>query len=211
MRFLLACEGQSDAGLIPHIERLIVEHSDGGAVEGESWFHHSPLEERVRTGMQAAENVVDVLFVHRDANSAGADARFQEIARAVEVAGVAVPWVSVVPVRMTEAWLLLDEAAIRKTVGRPNGRAPLDLPTPREAERRANPKQILADAFLAASEATGRREKRIRRDFSSLRRRLLTDLPIDGPVTQLASWTRFRDDTLATLTSASNCSNRVRQ
>ena len=211
MRFLLACEGQSDAGLIPHIERLIVEHSDEGTVEGESWFHHSPLEKRVRTGMQAAENVVDVLFVHRDANSAGADARFQEIARAVEVAGVAVPWVSVVPVRMTEAWLLLDEAAIRKAVGRPNGRAPLDLPTPREAERRADPKQILADAFLAASEATGRREKRIRRDFSSLRRRLLTDLPINGPVTQLASWTRFRDDTLALLTRASNSPTRVRQ
>ena len=211
MRFLLACEGQSDAGLIPHIERLIVEHSDEGTVEGESWFHHSPLEKKVRTGMHAAGNIVDVLFVHRDANSAGADARFQEIARAVEVAGVAVPWVSVVPVRMTEAWLLLDEAAIRKAVGRPNGRAPLDLPTPREAERRADPKQILADAFLAASEATGRREKRIRRDFSSLRRRLLTDLPIDGPVTQLASWTRFRDDTLATLTSASNCPTRVRQ
>ena len=199
MRFLFACEGRSDAGLIPHIERLIVEHSDEGTVEGESWFRHSPLEEKVRTGMQAAENVVDVLFVHRDANSAGANARFQEIARAVEVAGVTVPWVGVVPVRMTEAWLLLDEAAIRKTVGRPNGRTPLNLPTPREAERRAEPKRILADAFLAASEASGRREKRIRRDFSRLRERLLADLPINGPVTQLASWTRFRDDTLATL------------
>lgn len=197
MRFLFACEGSSDVGLVPHIERLIVEHSNGGTVEGESWFHCNPLAEKVRTGMQAAENAVDVLFVHRDADRAGAEARLLEITHAVEVAGVAVPWVSVVPVRMTEAWLLLDEAAIRKAVGRPNGRTPLHLPTPREAERRADPKRILADAFLAASEATGRRQKQIRRDFSRFRERLLADLPINGPVTQLASWTRFRDDTLA--------------
>ena len=198
MKFLFACEGSSDAALIPHIQRLIVEHSDVGTVDGDSWHRNSPLARRIQTGIQAAESV-DVLFVHRDANSAGADARFQEIAHAVEAAGVTVPWVSVVPVRVTEAWLLLDEAAIRKAVGRPNGRTPLDLPTPREAERRAEPKRILADAFLAASEATGRREKIIRRDFSRLRGRLLADLPIDGAVTQLPSWRRFRDDTLATI------------
>ena len=178
MRFLFACEGSSDAGLIPHIERLIVEHSNEGTAEGESWPYFNPLEKKIRMGMQAAENAVDVLFVHRDANSAGAEARFREITHAAEAAGVIVPWVSVVPVRMTEAWLLLDEAAIRKVVGRPNGRTPLDLPTPREAERRAEPKRILADAFLAASEATGRREKRIKRDFPSFRKRLLADLEV---------------------------------
>lgn len=199
MRFLLACEGSSDTGLVRHIERLIVEHSNEGTAEGESWFYGNPLAEKIRKAMQAAENAVDVLFVHRDADSAGAEARFLEITRAVEVACVTVPWVTVVPVRMTEAWLLLDEAAIRKAVGRPNGRTPLDLPTPREAERRAKPKQILADAFLMASETTGRRKKQIGRNFPHYRTRLLADLPINGPVTQLASWMRFRDDTLATL------------
>ena len=199
MRFLLACEGRSDAGLIPHIERLVIENCDEKTVEGESWFYYSPLTKKIRTGLQASANQVDVLFVHRDANSAGAEARFQEIADAVEEARVTAPWVGVVPVRMTEAWLLLDEAAIRKVVGRPNGRVPLNLPTPREAERRATPKDILANALLAASEATGRRRKRIVRDFSRFRQRLLADLSIDGPVTQLASWRRFRDDTLTAI------------
>jgi len=199
MRFLLACEGRSDAGLISHIERLVIENCNDTTVEGEMWFYNSPLAERIRTGLQASANQVDVLFVHRDANSAGAEARFQEIAGAVEEARVTAPWVGVVPVRMTEAWLLLDEAAIRKVVGRPNGRVPLNLPTPREAERRATPKDILANALLAASEATGRRRKRIVRDFSRFRQRLLADLSIDGPVTQLASWRRFRDDTLTAI------------
>ena len=32
----------------------------------------------------------------------------------------------IVPVRMTEAWLLLDESAIRRVAGRPHGDEPLD-------------------------------------------------------------------------------------
>ena len=198
MRFLLACEGQSDAGLIPHIQRLIIESGET-EVDGDDWFRGSPLANKIRRGLDAAEDakgMVDMLFVHRDADRAGADARFQEIANAVgDVAG-APHYVSVIPVRMTEAWLILDENAIRKAVGKPNGRTPLDLPTPREAERRADPKGILSNAFLAASEATGRRRKKIERDFARLRRQLLVNLPIDGPLAQLTSWAKFRDDTL---------------
>lgn len=179
----MACEGASDAGLIPHIQRLIMD-SGRPQAEGESWFYGNPLEKKIRTGLQVAENTVDVLFVHRDANSAGAEERLREIANAVGRVTDGT-WVGVVPVRMTEAWLLLDEVAIRTAVGRPHGRTPLHLLTPREAERRADPKRILADAFLAASDATGRRRQRIERDFSRLRRRLLEGLPIHGPLVQL--------------------------
>lgn len=196
MRFLLACEGQSDIGLVPHIERMIIEGSGEVEVEGEHWFHGSQLESKIRAGLNAAGNLVDVLFVHRDANNAGADARRREIAQAVAAIPNAPRSVAVIPVRMTEAWLLLDEGAIRKAVGNPNGRQPLGLPTLREAERRAEPKRILAEAFLAASEATGRRRSMIQRDFGRLRRRLLVNLPVGGPLEHLASWTTFRDDTL---------------
>ena len=202
MRFLLACEGSSDAGLVPHIERLIAEVG-GIEVEGDSWFYGRRLPNKIRNGLEAAGGMVDLLFVHRDANSAGAQARFDEIASAVRAVADAPRWVGVVPVRMTEAWLILDEAAIRAAVGRPKGRTPLHLPTTREAERRANPKEILASALLAASEASGRRRKEIRRDFDTLRRRLLRNLPIDGPLTQLDSWARFRNDTLHAIGGAS--------
>jgi hypothetical protein len=36
--------------------------------------------------------------------------------------------IPVVPVRMTEAWLLADEFAIRSAPGNPNGTQSLDLP-----------------------------------------------------------------------------------
>ena len=195
MRFLLACEGQSDAGLVPHIQRLIIGSGET-EVDGDPWFYGGPLANKIRTGLQVAEHMVDILFVHRDADSASADARLQEIANAVGEVADTPHWVGVVPVRMTEAWLILDEAAIRTAVGNPNGRTPLQLPTPREAERRADPKGILEDAFLAASETTGRRRQKIKRDFGRLRRQLLVNLPIDGPLAQLTSWARFRDDTL---------------
>ena len=199
MRFVLVCEGQSDAGLVPHIQQMIIENSDEAEVQGEHWCHGSLLESKIRGGLKAADNMVDLLFVHRDANNAGADARRREIGLAVAETLNAPRFVAVIPVHMTEAWLLLDETAIRNVVGNPSGRAPLDLPTPHEAERRSDPKRILADALLAASETTGRRRKRIRRDFARFRRQLLVNLPIGGPLEQLPSWARFRDDTLGAI------------
>lgn len=202
MRFLLVCEGQSDTGLVSHIERMIIESASEAEVQGEHWFHGSPLEKKTRRGLVEAgyiAGMVDLLFVHRDANNVGEVKRRAEIDHAVAAIENAPRSVAVIPVRMTEAWLLLDEAAIRKAVGRPNGQAPLGLPTPREAERRADPKRILAESLLAASEATGRRRQRIRRDFSRFRRQLLANLPTGGPLEQLPSWRRFRDDTLCTI------------
>ena len=195
MRFLLACEGPSDAELVPHIQRLIIENGETD-VDGEYWFHGGRPADKIRSGLRVAEDMVDILFVHRDADNAGADARLREIERAVGEVADTLPWVGVVPVRMTEAWLILDEAAIRTAVGRPDSKTLLHLPTPHEAERRADPKGILENAFLAASEATGRRRRqKIKRDFGRLRRQLLVNLPINGPLAQLTSWARFRDDT----------------
>ena len=118
MRFVLVCEGQSDAGLVPHIQQMIIENSGEAEVQGEHWCHGSQLESKIRGGLKAADNMVDLLFVHRDANNAGADARQREIDLAVAAALKAPRFVAVIPVRMTEAWLLLDETAIRKVVGK---------------------------------------------------------------------------------------------
>ena len=133
MRFLLACDGPSDVGLVSHIERLIADAGEA-EVDGESWFRRprsrrqlprsssGPLADKIRKGLEVAEGMADLLFVHRDAESQGAQARFDEIAKAMDVVADAPRWVGVVPVRMTEAWLILDEGAIRRAVGRPNGR-----------------------------------------------------------------------------------------
>ena len=141
---------------------------------------------------------LDLLFVHRDANNAGAEKRYLEIREAVEKA---LPrgsrWVAVVPVRMTETWLLLDEMAIRRVVGKPNGRQPLDLPAPKHVEEVSDPKDVLRKAMLAAVATTGGRRSKFKQEFPRLRRSLLEDLPVGGKLEALPSWRAFRCATQA--------------
>ena len=199
MRFLFVCEGPSDIPLIDHIQRLLIE-CDQPDPDGEPWHYGARVADKIRKGREAAGGRPDLLFVHRDADKAGAEARYREIEAAVrEVAQDGTSWIGVVPVRMTEAWLLLDEAAIRDVVGKPGGRAPLDLPAPGCAERMADPKERLRDALLAASGNQGRRRRRFDREFPRLRRQLLQELPIGGELERLESWVRFRDDTIRAL------------
>ena len=196
MRFLFICEGSSDTPLVDHIQRLLIRCGQPDP-DGETWHLGGRVADKIRQGLEAAGGL-DLLFVHRDADNAGAEARYREIETAVRgLRQERMQWIGVVPVRMTEAWLLLDEAAIRNVVGKPGGRAPLDLPAPERAERVANPKEQLRDALLTASGTRGRRRRRFAREFPRLRRRLLQDLPIGGELERLESWTRFRDDTAA--------------
>jgi hypothetical protein len=62
----------------------------------------------------------------------------------------------VIPVRMTEAWLLFDEAALRKAVDNPAGKNPLNLPRLKTLESLPDPKKILYDLLRAASGLKGR-------------------------------------------------------
>ena len=74
------------------------------------------------------------------------------------------PMVCVIPVRMQEAWLLIDEAALRKAVGNPRGRQPLSVPDPKKLEDLPDPEKILHDLPCRASGLRGRRLKRLTRD-----------------------------------------------
>lgn len=69
--------------------------------------------------------------------------------------------IPVIPVRMTEAWLLFDEQAIRKAAGNPNGRKDLQLPEPARVETIPDPKDILHRAIQIASELSGRRRAKL--------------------------------------------------
>lgn len=131
---------------------------------------------------------VDLLVIHRDSDNAGSPARRNEIHEAIEANASGHRHLCVIPVHMTEAWLILDETAIRQVSGNPGGRLSLGLPAAKEAERRADPKAILAEAILIASAESGRRRERVVRRFNENRRRLLEQLDIDGPVNQLESW-----------------------
>lgn len=199
MRFLLVCEGSSDAALREHILNLV----DGYTLttpEGEVWHRSTGggLANKIRNGFDNFGNF-DLLFVHRDTDNARVETRHAEIAGAIQESGYAGPWVGIVPVRMTEAWLLSDEFAIRRAAGKPQGKTPLDLPHPRDIERVSDPKGVLATALLKASESRGRRRRKSDREFPRLRRQLLQNLYPGGALEQVPSWARFRDDTVAAL------------
>ncbi|MHC5613360.1 MAG: hypothetical protein ACYTXA_20770 [Nostoc sp.] len=69
------------------------------------------------------------------------------------------PHICVIPVRMQEAWLLFDEAALRKAAGNPSGRQALQLPDICRLEQLPDPKDILYGLLCEASGLRGRRLK----------------------------------------------------
>lgn len=144
--------------------------------------------------LEDADIRADVVFVHRDAEREPPERRRAEILRASGARSLGHALVPVVPVRMTEAWLLLDEAQIRAVAGKPRGRVPLHLPSLRNVEDLPDPKECLMRALEAASEASGRRLDRVRDSFGRHRRLLLERLDIVGPVTQLSAWQQLEDD-----------------
>ena len=178
------CDGSSDAALVSHIARLLILNGQADPL-GNSWPGSKPLSDKIREGLRHTGEC-DLLLVHRDAEgsretgSAGPEKRYEEIEEAIRECGFSGLWVGIVPVRMTESWLLLDESAIRRIAGRPRSNTPLDLPPQRQIEREPDPKTRLEEALLAAGETSGRKRKRFSRDFPQMRRQLLEDLPSGG-------------------------------
>jgi hypothetical protein len=100
--------------------------------------------------------------------------------------------VCVVPVQMTEAWLLFDESAIRLAAGNPNGKNPLNLPDLSIIEQIPDPKEILFRILREASGLKGRRLKKFNMAQSRIR---ITELVCDfAPLRKLNAFQRFEKD-----------------
>ncbi|MEZ3181069.1 hypothetical protein KYY02_20950 [Streptomyces pimonensis] len=198
---LYLCEGSSDIGLRDHIEEI-------GAEMGREILVTPPDLNRlpnkpghsVRDKLRAAQwlsdegQVYDLVIIHRDSDGNPPERRRSEIAEAVNEVSPGLAHVPVIPVRMLEAWLLLNQAAIREVAGNPNGKVALDLPKPARVESVPDPKALLKQAIATASEEKGRRLEKLRRRFPENRARLLQMLDREGPVQQLASWQSFTHD-----------------
>lgn len=136
----------------------------------------------------------DLLFVHRDAESQDIEHRVEEIAQAA--AQVAVPrHVPIVPIRMTEAWLLIDEAAIRQAAGNPNGTVDLNLPPLHSLEAEPDPKSILLQALECAAQKGGRRLQQFRRDIHRRRTRVAEFVEDYSPLYGLTAFRLFAEET----------------
>lgn len=201
VRALYLCEGSSDTGLRFHIEgiaadtgrQILVTVPDLNRLPNKPG--HS-VQDKLRAAQQLSDggNAYDLVVVHRDADRDPPDRRRTEIAEAVAAVSPGLAHVPVIPVRMLEAWLLLDQSAIREVAGNPNGRVALNLPKPARAESVADPKALLKQAIATASEETGRGLHKLQARFSANRARLLQMLDREGPVKHLASWQSFTND-----------------
>jgi hypothetical protein len=195
VRVVFLGEGTSDSGIVPHIETIAANHDIDVAVTDPDLDRlPKPPGRAVEAKLRAVIDmggVYDLIAVHRDADSQGVSARVEEIAAAVAAVAVDVPHVPVVPVRMTEAWLLTSEEDLRWVAGNPNGRTALNLPGLGSLERVADPKGLLKDVLARASGASGRRLDRFHKRFSQHRRHLLERLDPTGPVAGLPSWQHF--------------------
>ncbi|HEY0511655.1 MAG TPA: hypothetical protein VGH73_07115 [Thermoanaerobaculia bacterium] len=199
IHFVLVGEGPSDEGLIPHLENLCIELGATEVTGTAPDFQRleSPIRKTVIDKLQAAlqlEPTANLFFVHRDADSKNPVPRYTEISTAAGICDLKASWVAVVPVQETEAWLLLDEAAIRSVAGHPRGRSPLGLPHPREVEEIAKPKERLKEVLVIASELSGRRLAKFRKEFSNHRRLLLQRMTSHGALPEVNSWLRLRSD-----------------
>jgi hypothetical protein len=200
--FIFIGEGSSDAGLVPLLEEICI-CSGADEVRGvapdfarlSSKIGHS-VEAKLKAALRLEPNA-NLVFMHRDADSKNYLERYNEIAAAVNDAGCTKAYVAVVPVRETEAWLLLDELAIRQVVGRPLGTAPLDLPRPAKVESIADPKEKLQALLLLASEASGRKLQKVAGDFPLHRLALLQQLTMSGPQKNIHSWKRMIKDSVS--------------
>ena len=166
LRYTLLADGSSDRALLPILTWLLRQSCGAIPIEAEfadlRRLPHPPkkLSERIHWSVELYP--CDLLFVHRDAESAPIEEREAEIRKALKESSVedSVRVVYVVPVRMQEAWLLIDEAALRRAAGNPNGTQPLAMPDVKKLERLADPKQLICELLRQASGLRGRRLKR---------------------------------------------------
>jgi hypothetical protein len=198
LQFTLVCDGPFDVVLGPILQWLIRElppHWE--SAPNDPICSGRTLQDRLRFAAQVTP--CDLLFIHRDAEAQGRDQRCQEIAEALKTLPNDPPivHVPVIPVRMTEAWLLLDEAAIRLAVRNPNGRADLKLPRAREVEDLPDPKHRLHETLLLACGLSGRRRKEF--DTRGAAPQIAASMADFSPLRQLSAFRALEDDLKAGL------------
>ena len=155
----VVADGGTDSLLVPIIQ-WAVHRIDPGVEILEPEF-------RKRIGSVADflttyETGAMLIFVHRDSENLGLDERRREFETLDRQ-----DFVPVVPVRMSESWILFDGPAIAKAAGSPSSQVP--VPPIAEIESIPDPKYRLNELlFRAAGAPTGRKGKIFR---SSITRR----------------------------------------
>lgn len=150
--YVLVGDGGADRALIPIITWAIRRTSPKAVIPSPTFIVRAARSvDEVLTHVGKAYSP-SLIFVHRDAEKMSYEDRRKEIPVRDRV-------VPVVPVRMTEAWLLIDEAAIRMASNNPRGTAALEMPNPAKLESLPDPKRV-AHGLLTTASGLGARRRR---------------------------------------------------
>jgi hypothetical protein len=198
----LVTDGSSDAVLRHPIVWLIKQHLKSAEIQ----FHFADLRAVREPPTTLAKKLrcavdlypCDLLFVHRDAEREEPQNRRDEICRAAAKAGLDVAKVCVVPVRMTEAWLLFNATAVRRAAGNPNGCSELAVPAA-SPETIVDPKELLHGALRAACGLTGRRLKRF--NTSQAVHRIAENIDDFSPLRKLVAFGALEAELVSALRS----------
>jgi hypothetical protein len=207
LRYTLVGDGSSDRCLLPINDLLLSQDpivSERGFVPQWADLRRSlppprDLSERIHRARR--EWPCELMFVHRDAESGTNVPRLTEIRAAFLDDGLA--QIPVVPVRMMETWLLIDERAIRLAADNPNGASTIPLPELRRLEDEAEPKELLLRCLVLASEKSGRRLDQFRRTLYRRVHRVADLIEDFSPLRRLPAFQQFEASAREALASLS--------
>jgi len=145
-------------------------------------FEEQSRAERISAAARRAATAWHILFIHADADADAKAAREERIKPAMNRLTATGEFssdriVAVIPVKMTEAWMLADPDALRKALHLAEN---LDLELPartRELERLTDPKTQLQQITRLSS--TRKRQRRRRDPLKSLPRQLGDSISLD--------------------------------
>ena len=199
LRYTLLAEGSSDVGLLPILDWLLIENGVRCPIQA-AWadLRVLPLPDRPRLTDKIKGSLefypCDLLFVHRDADKESRETRVQEISKAVDglPEGLLPTFVCVIPVRMQEAWLLIDETAIKIAAGNRRYAGQLELPPVNSLEKISDPKAVLNGLLRQANDLSRRRQRNFRVAKHAER---VTDFIEDfSPLRQLSAFSALEEE-----------------
>jgi hypothetical protein len=201
LKFTLIGDGSSDVILKPIIEWLINDLHPQIPITGQfADFRRLPKPPQkadivAQTNFARELYPFDILFFHRDGETNTADIitkRKKEVLEKVEGLLEAHRVVCIVPVVMTEAWLLIDEDAIKKAAGNRNYSGPMKLPALARLEDQTDPKETLFELLRTAS---GLKKRSLARfNVHQAVHRVAENIIDFSPLRSLPSFEAFEED-----------------
>ncbi|UYG07542.1 hypothetical protein [Halomonas sp. M4R1S46] len=185
INFILTCEGTSDANLVEHLKNLLIQRGadEVSGQHADLSILRKPPGGSVREKLNAINELypeANVVFIHRDADNQGAEERANEIKEQSE--NFPKTTIPLIPVKITETWLLADKEKITEITGvEPNNIPPL-----KNLEKSGRAKEILMDCLTS-----GVKKKQKKTTFYRARAQLCQELRPEGPVSMLASYNAF--------------------